>query len=112
MCKVCQFAHPTSVHTEEQCAWAPKAPKVRSRVPVLGKDITELVRADLDQSPFLGEARSKVWARLKYGVGLMVGRKRVLRLIREHNLLAAALTFPTLFLTDYYTTNIRLKSTE
>jgi transposase InsO family protein len=47
-----------------------------------------LIRKDLAASPFQGEGHRKVWARLKYGQGLRVGRKRVLRVMREHNLLS------------------------
>jgi putative transposase len=46
------------------------------------------IQADLAQSPFQGEGHRKVWARLRYGLGLPVGRNRVLRLMREHRLLS------------------------
>src|SRR5690349_12597766 len=39
-------------------------------------------------SPFSGEGHRKVWARLRYGLGLPVGRNRVLRLMRDHQLLS------------------------
>lgn len=46
------------------------------------------IRDDLVASPFTGEGHRKVWARLKFGKGIRVSRKRVLRLMREHNLLS------------------------
>ncbi len=42
----------------------------------------------LDGAPFSGEGHRKVWARLRRRQGLRVGRKRVLRLMRTHGLLA------------------------
>jgi len=47
-----------------------------------------LVRADLAASPFQGEGHRKVWARWKILQGVRTGRKRVLRIMREHQLLS------------------------
>jgi transposase InsO family protein len=51
-------------------------------------DLLGLVKKDLEESPFKGEGHRKVWARLKFGKGLRVSRKRVLRIMREHKLLS------------------------
>jgi len=51
-------------------------------------ELLELIRADLTASPFQGEGHRKVWARLKVRDGVKVGRRRVLRLMRENNLLS------------------------
>jgi transposase InsO family protein len=48
----------------------------------------ELIRADLNTSPFQGEGHRKVWARLQMRDSVKVGRRRVLRLMRENNLLS------------------------
>jgi transposase InsO family protein len=45
------------------------------------------IQGDLAASPFLGEGYRKVWARLRVA-GLRTSRRRVLRLMREHGLLA------------------------
>ncbi len=50
--------------------------------------LLEMIRADLETSPFQGEGHRKVWARLRVRDGVKVGRRRVLRLIRENNLLS------------------------
>lgn len=50
--------------------------------------LLQFIREDLDASPFTGEGHRKVWARLTFGKGLRMSRKRVLRLMREHNLLS------------------------
>ena len=50
--------------------------------------LLEAIRATLTGSPFHGEGHRKVWARLHYGLGLPVGRNRVLRLMRDNQLLS------------------------
>ena len=47
-------------------------------------ELLELIRADLAASPFQGEGHRKVWARLRVRDGVKVGRRRVLRLMREN----------------------------
>jgi putative transposase len=49
--------------------------------------LTAAIRAVLAASPFHGEGHRKVWARLRHG-GIRTSRRRVLRLMREHDLLA------------------------
>jgi transposase InsO family protein len=56
--------------------------------PVDDASLLAAIQADLAQSPFQGEGHRKVWARLRYGLGLPVGRNRVLRIMREHRLLS------------------------
>ena len=89
VCQVCEFPRST-LYAQEQRAAAPEARKAKRgpKPPCSDKELLALIRADLEQSPFSGEGHRKVWARLKYGAGLAVGRKRVLRLMREHNLLS------------------------
>ena len=49
--------------------------------------LLEAIRAVLGASPFHGEGHRKVWARLRVA-GLRTSKRRVLRLMREHDLLA------------------------
>jgi putative transposase len=49
--------------------------------------LTAAIRAVLAASPFYGEGHRKVWARLRYQ-GIRTSLRRVLRLMREHDLLA------------------------
>jgi putative transposase len=49
--------------------------------------LTEAIRAVLAASPFHGEGHRKVWARLRYA-GTRTSPRRVLRLMRENDLLA------------------------
>jgi transposase InsO family protein len=65
------------------------APKKRGPKPwITDEQLLELIRSDLARSPFSGEGHRKVWGRLKYGEGYRISRKRVLRIMREHNLLS------------------------
>ena len=49
--------------------------------------LLDAIRAVLAASPFRGEGHRKVWARLRHG-GVRTSKRRVLRLMREHGLLA------------------------
>ena len=89
VCTTCQFPRST-LYAQEQRASAPERPHTkRGPKPALSDEqLLELIRTDLEASPFSGEGHRKVWARLKYGGGVAVSRKRVLRIMREHNLLS------------------------
>jgi putative transposase len=50
-------------------------------------DLAERIRALLKDTPFHGEGYRKVWARLRYS-GVRTSPQRVLRIMREHDLLA------------------------
>jgi putative transposase len=49
--------------------------------------LVEAIRKLLEDSPFHGEGYRKLWARLRFA-GIRTSRRRVLRLAREHGLLA------------------------
>src|ERR687886_1200708 len=49
--------------------------------------LVEAIRKVLRDSPFHGEGHRKLWARLRFA-GVRTSRRRVLRLTREHGLLA------------------------
>ena len=49
--------------------------------------LADAIRAVLTASPFHGEGHRKVWARLRVA-GVRTSKRRVLRLMREHDLLA------------------------
>jgi len=66
----------------------PEREKTGPKTEFSDDELLTLIREDLDSSPFIGEGHRKVWARLKYGRGIPVSQKRVLRLMRENNLLS------------------------
>ena len=51
------------------------------------EDLVAAIRQLLTDSPFHGEGHRKLWARLRFA-GIRTSRRRVLRLMREHGLLA------------------------
>ena len=51
-------------------------------------ELLDLIKADLEASPFHGEGHRKVWARLRVVKKVRVAPKRVLRIMRENNLLS------------------------
>src|SRR3712207_2376958 len=53
--------------------------------------LVEAIRGVLAASPFHGEGHRKVWARLRHA-GVRTSKRRVLRLMREHGLLAPSRT--------------------
>jgi len=64
---------------------------VRKRGPkskLTDAELLDHIRDDLARSPFKGEGHRKVWARLRVQRGVRVSRKRVLRVMRENQLLS------------------------
>jgi putative transposase len=55
--------------------------------PLPDEGLVEAIRELLAASPFHGEGHRKVWARLRFA-GIRTSKRRVLRLMREHDLLA------------------------
>ena len=55
--------------------------------------LVEAIRGVLAASPFHGEGHRKVWARLRHA-GARTSKRRVLRLMREHGLLAPSRVGP------------------
>ena len=76
-------------HREPPRALAPRRPGPVGPMP--DADLVGAIRAVLAASPFHGEGHRKVWARLRLA-GVRASRRRVLRLMREHDLLAPSRT--------------------
>lgn len=89
VCRVWQ--HPRSTFYQRRSVVRLERRKPRKRGPkpkVSDERLLALIREDLENSPFIGEGHRKVWSRVKFGKGVKVGRNRVLRLMRENNLLS------------------------
>ena len=88
-CTTCSFPR-SMLYARERRTKTPERPSAKRGLKPAYSDeqLRNLMQADLKASPFSGEGHRKVWARLKYGAGVAVSRKRVLRLMREHNLLS------------------------
>lgn len=89
VCATCQRPRST-LYAQQQREAAPERPAEKRGPKTVYSDaqLLDLIRTDLAASPFSGEGHRKVWMRLKYGQGIAVARKRVLRIMREHNLLS------------------------
>jgi transposase InsO family protein len=57
------------------------------------EDLLEWIRSDIEESKFTGEGHRKVWARLRRNHGISVGRNRILKLMREANILSPHRSF-------------------
>jgi len=65
------------------------APQKRGPKPSLADgELLTAIRADLARSPFVGEGHRKVWMRLRVLDGIRASRKRILRVMRENQLLS------------------------
>jgi transposase InsO family protein len=62
--------------------------KTGPKTDISDSELLSLIRVDLATSFFTGEGHRKVWARLRFAGGIPVSRKRVLRIMRENNLLS------------------------
>lgn len=89
VCKTLSLPRST-VYARKQRAAAPGVvPARRGPKPkVPDTELLALIRADLDASLFTMEGHRKVHARLRFVQGVRVGKARVLRLMREANLLS------------------------
>ena len=86
VCRVWRTARATvHRHRSPPRAEPPRRPGPVGAMP--DATLVEAIRAVLAASPFHGEGHRKVWARLRHG-GIRASRRRVLRLMGEHDLLA------------------------
>jgi len=87
VCRVWKVARATVYdHRARQADPAP--PAKRGPIgPGTDEEILTAIRLALDESPWVGEGHRKVWACLRHR-GIKTSKRRVLRLMREHGLLA------------------------
>ena len=74
--------------TSGQHAEQPPAKRRGPKPAISDEALLVAIEADLEASPWEGEGYRKVWARLRVCRDIRVARKRVLRLMRENNLLS------------------------
>ena len=68
-----------------------ESPVLQKRGPktlITDTELLAIIHDDLATSLFTGEGHRKVWARIRFVKEIKVGRKRVLRLMRQENLLS------------------------
>lgn len=66
----------------------PQPKKCAPRYAISDLKLPEHIRKDLEPPPYHGKGHRKLWARLKYGQGQRISRKRVLPLMRADHLLS------------------------
>ena len=91
VCRLLEFPRSTiyAQQAREAAVVAALFPTRRGPKPKMpDADLLAAIRADLAASPFVGEGHRKVWARLRILQGIRVSRARILRLMREHQLLS------------------------
>lgn len=86
VCRILQAPRST-IYARAGGAGTPRG-KRGPRTPIGDDELLVLIRGAIAGSPFSGEGHRKVTARLRRERGICVGRKRVLRLMREAGLLA------------------------
>jgi len=87
--RVCRIAgYPRSSFYSKKRESKSESKKRGPKPSITDAQLYEIIKEDLAISPFSGEGHRKVWARLKYGQGYRLSRKRVLRIMREGNLLS------------------------
>jgi putative transposase len=77
----------TEDKTEEKQSETTKNHKKRDDGSLSNAKLLELIKEDIKMSPFIGEGYRKIFQRLKRK-GIKTSRKRILRLMRENNLLS------------------------
>jgi putative transposase len=88
VCRIWGLSRSSFYHASRRGAAAQPAARRGPLPPVAEDSLLAAIQADLAASPFRGEGHRKVWARLRFGLGLVVGRNRVLRLMHENQLLS------------------------
>jgi transposase InsO family protein len=88
VCRVWELARSTIYAQRHRALEPPEPPRRRGpRMPISDEVLLTAIREALAASPWVGEGYRKVWARLRLS-GIRTSRRRVLRVMREANLLA------------------------
>jgi len=89
VCRTWDVARSTFYAQAATKSAGPPRPKRRGPKPNIPDELLLVgIKRDLERSPFVGEGHRKVHARLRVVDKIRVSRARVLRLMREHNLLS------------------------
>jgi transposase InsO family protein len=91
VCRVLEFPRSTiyAQRARAEHKVVPLHPARRGPKPkIADADLLAAMRADLENSPFVGEGHRQVWARLRILHGIRVSKDRVCRLMRENQRLS------------------------
>ena len=92
VCRAWRLARSNVYRRRAPAVSVPRRPGPMGPMPDAG--LLAEIRAVLAASPFHGSGHRKVWARLRFA-GIRTSKRRVLRLMREHDLLAPSRTGPS-----------------
>jgi transposase InsO family protein len=89
VCRAWRLSCATVQRHKAQTDAAPRIPAKRGPKAFLSDDeLLAGIRSVLASNLFVGEGDRKVWARLRHGHGVRTSMRRVLRIMREHGILA------------------------
>jgi putative transposase len=89
VCRAWRLSRATVQRHKALADGAPRIPAKRGPKTFLSDEqLLAEIRAVLSSTPFVGEGHRKVWARLRHDHGVRTSMRRVLRIIREHGILA------------------------
>jgi putative transposase len=89
VCRAWRLARATVQRRKAHADGAPRVPAKRGPKAFLSDDeLLVEIRAVLASNLFVGEGHRKVWARLRHERGVRTSMRRVLRIMREHGILA------------------------
>lgn len=88
ICEVFGVARSTFYVAYPMAAGGSEPGKRGPKTPYSDEEIIAAIREELDDPEFSGEGYKKIHARLRYGRGMVVGKNRVLGLMRKERLLA------------------------
>ena len=95
VCRIWKIPRSSVYEARDRAGKGRPAPKKRGPKPwIPDKDLLKRIREVLEKNTWTGEGYRKVWARLRFQ-GIRVSQKRVLRLMREHSLLAKERPVPS-----------------
>jgi len=85
------YGRQAAVRDSEAGTVAGQVPQRRGPKPMVGDDVVlQAIEDDLAAAKFGGEGHRKVWARIRRQKGIVVGRNRVLRIMRDNDMLSPA----------------------
>ena len=89
VCRVWKIARSSVYAHRRSAAERESPPKKRGpKGPCSDEELVEMIKEVQKDSPWVNEGHRKVWARLRQQRGVRTSRRRVLRLMRENDLLA------------------------
>ena len=88
VCDTWEMPRSSFYHRKSNELESPAPQKRGPKTLISDGELLALIRDDLTTSLFTGEGHRKVWGRIRFVKEVKVGRKRVLRIMRQNNLLS------------------------